>query len=92
MRILVGINFNELAAIIETSFEWSVYHLYEIEIEVEGHLENPIYIKPQSSVYPQDCEGTSGYEEYYPNDEGREKLDIKFIKDELESYKNFAKD
>lgn len=35
--------------------------------------------------------GTYGYEEYYPSDEGREELDMDFINNELEEYKDFAK-
>lgn len=38
-----------------------------------------------------DFGGTYGYEEYYPNDERREELDMDFINDELEEYKDFAK-
>ncbi len=33
-----------------------------------------------------------GYKEYYEGDEGRTKLDIEFINDELENYKDFAKE
>lgn len=48
-------------------------------------------IKAKSGAYPEDCGETYGYEEYYPNNEGRKILDIDFINDELEDYKNFAK-
>lgn len=61
-----------------------------IEKEIEGKIENPICIKAKSGTYPEDCGGTWGYEEYYPNDVGREDLDIDFINSELEDYKDFA--
>lgn len=63
-----------------------------IEKEIDEKIENPICIKAKSGAYPEDCGGTCGYDDYYPNDEGREYLDIDFINDELEGYKNFAKD
>lgn len=63
-----------------------------IEKEIDEKIENPICIKAKSGAYPEDCGGTWGYEEYYPNNEGREELDIDFINDELEGYKDFAKD
>ena len=62
-----------------------------IEKEIDEKIENPICIKAKSGAYPEDCGGTWGYEEYYPNDEGREELDIDFINEELEDYKDFAK-
>ena len=63
-----------------------------VEKEINEKLENPICIKAKSGAYPEDCGGTCGYEEYYPHDEGREELDIDFINDELEGYKDFAED
>lgn len=39
-------------------------------------------VKAKSGAYPENCGGTCGYEEYYPDDEGREELDIDFINDE----------
>lgn len=63
-----------------------------IEKEVNEKIEKPICIKANSGAYPEDCGGTWGYEEYYPNDEGREELDIDFINDQLEVYKDFAED
>jgi len=32
LRIPANITFNDLAAIIETAFEWCGYHLYEFEV------------------------------------------------------------
>ena len=63
-----------------------------IEKEINEEIEYPLCIKAKSGAYPEDCGGTWGYEEYYQNDEGREELDIDFINDELEGYKDFAKD
>ena len=61
-----------------------------IEKEINEKIKNPICIKAKSGAYPEDCGGTWGYEEYYPNDEGREELNIDFINDCLEEYKKFA--
>lgn len=152
LRIPGNITFNELAAIIEISFEWSGYHLYEFEIgatlrkkgifisvkdeddwyiergtldsnkekiskyfnkykrlkfvydfgdnwvhniiiekEVNERLEKPVCIKARNGAYPEDCGGVYGYEREYPNDDGREELDLDFINSELEDYKEFAK-
>ncbi len=62
-----------------------------IEKEVNEKIEKPICIKAKLGAYPEDCGGTWGYEKYYPNDEGREELDLDFINEELEEYKDFAK-
>ena len=62
-----------------------------IEKEINEEIEYPLCIKAKSGAYPEDCGGTYGYEEYYPEDEGREELDMDFINDELEEYKDFAK-
>lgn len=62
-----------------------------IEKEINEEIEYPLCIKAKSGAYPEDCGGTYGYEEYCPNDEGREELDMDFINDELEEYKDFAK-
>ena len=155
LRMPANITFNEQAAIIEISFEWCGYHLYEfeagvalhergvfigipaedeyrienirgrtldsgkekvdkyfkkykkkkfiydfgddqehdiiIEKEINEKIDYPLCIKAKSGAYTEDCGGTYGYEEYYPNNEGRKILDIDFINDELEDYKNFAK-
>ncbi len=66
-------------------------HEIIIEKEINKKLEHPLCIKAKSGAYPEDCGGTYGYEEYYPNDEGREELDMDFINDELKDYKDFAK-
>ncbi len=60
-----------------------------IEKEANKKIENPLCIKAKSGAYPEDCGWT--YEEYYPNDEGRQELDIDKINNELENYKYFAK-
>ena len=62
-----------------------------IEKEANKKIENPLCIKAKSWAYPEDCGGTYGYEGYYPNDEGRQELDIDSINNELENYKDFAK-
>lgn len=67
-------------------------HDIVIEKEINEKLVNPICVKAKSGAYPEDCGGIWGYEEYYPNDEGREELDIDFINNELEGYKDFAKE
>ena len=62
-----------------------------IEKEINEKIEYPLCIKAKSGAYPEDCGGTYGYEEYYPNNEGREEFDMDFINGELEGYKDFAK-
>lgn len=62
-----------------------------IEKEINEKIEYPLCIKAKSGAYPEDCGGTYGYEEYYPNNEGREEFDMNFINGELEGYKDFAK-
>ena len=67
-------------------------HDIVVEKEIGEKLVNPICIEAKSGAYPEDCGGTYGYEEYYQDDEGRKGLDIDFINDELEEYKDFAEE
>lgn len=62
-----------------------------IEKEVNEKIEYPVCIKVKSGAYPEDCGGTYGYEEMYPDDDGRAELDIEFINEDLEDYKELAK-
>ena len=64
----------------------SFLHLHNIISSFYQFVKFCVYI----SILTPHCGGTYGYEEYYPNDEGREELDIDFINDELEDYKGFA--
>ena len=71
----------------EEGIDW----LRKIVKEINEKIEYPLCIKAKSGAYPEDCGGTYGYEEYYPNNEGREEFDMNFINGELEGYKDFAK-
>lgn len=61
-----------------------------IEKEIDEKLEYPLCIKAKSGAYPEDCGGIYGYEEYYSNDE-IEEINMEAINNDLEEYKEFAK-
>lgn len=61
-----------------------------IEKEIDEKLEYPLCIKAKSGAYLEDCGGIYGYEEYYSNDE-REEINKEAINNDLEEYKEFAK-
>ena len=65
-------------------------HDIVIEKEINEKLEKPVCIKAKCGAYPEDCGGTYGYEDEFPNDDGRNELDIEFINEELEEYEDIA--